>query len=207
MNIQKLYRPFTHHFRTKRMREFQQLFGINDQMMILDVGGSEMNWSLLQDRPIVVFVNLKVPQNRSQTALWLIADGTSLPFEEHAFGIVFSNSVIEHLGTLKNQEDFSRECQRVGHTLYIQTPNKNFPIEPHLVTPFIHWLPKSIQKKLLRNFTLWGWIARPSQDFCNHFLEEVRLLDSREMQSLFPRARIHKERFWGMVKSIIAIQK
>jgi hypothetical protein len=189
------------------MCEFQQLFGINPTMLILDVGGVEMNWSLIQETPNIVFLNLQVPQKRSQTAIWLTADGMSLPFKDQAFEIVFSNSVIEHLGSVDNQYDFSKECQRVGRTLYIQTPNKGFPIEPHLITPFIHWLPKYIQRHLLRNFTLWGWITRPSQKTCDNFLEEIRLLDSHELQSLFSGATIHKERFLGMVKSIIAIQQ
>ena len=207
MNIHEFYRPFLVYFRTKRMREFQRLFRICSRALILDVGGGEMNWSLIHETPNVVFLNLRLPQKRSQTATWIIADGMFLPFKDQAFEVIFSNSVIEHLGSLENQYVFSMECQRVARTLYIQTPNKGFPIEPHLITPFIHWLPKSIRRHLLRNFTLWGLITRPTQETCDNFLKEVRLLGSRELSLLFPKAKIYKERFLILVKSIIAIQQ
>lgn len=49
---------------------------------------------------------------------------------------------------------FAAEVRRVGKRYYVQTPNRHFWIEPHLLTPLIHFLPKSWQKKLVRPFTL-----------------------------------------------------
>ena len=41
-------------------------------------------------------------------------DGRRLPFEDASFDIVYSNSVIEHLGTLPNQREFAREVLGAG---------------------------------------------------------------------------------------------
>ncbi|MEO0069888.1 MAG: iron dependent repressor, metal binding and dimerization domain protein [candidate division WOR-3 bacterium] len=72
---------------------------------------------------------------------------------------------------------FAKEIARVGIRYYVQTPNKRFPIEPHLLTPLIHYflpyLPRSLQRQLLRYFTLWGWITRPTVQECERFLREV----------------------------------
>lgn len=116
-----------------------------------------------------------------------------------------SNSVIEHLGTSDGQQEFAREVRRVGKGYFVQTPNRYFPVESHLLTPFVHWLPRCWQKKLLRNFTLWRLITRPGQEYCARFHAEVRLLSKAEMAELFPGARIVTERFLGLPKSLIAI--
>ena len=114
--------------------------------------------------------------------------------------------MIEHLGTLENQQAMANECVRVGQRVYVQTPNRHFFIEPHLITPFIHWLPRSWQRKLLRNFTTWGLITRPSQAKCDHFLDEVHLLTRHEMRRLFPNIHIWQEQFLVWTKSFTAIK-
>lgn len=74
------------------------------------------------------------------------------------------------------------------------------------MTPFIHYLPKNIQKNLVRNFTLWGIITRPNQEYCQKMVAELRLLNSQEMSQLFPDATLKIEKFAGLEKSIIAIK-
>ena len=46
-----------------------------------------------------------------------------------------------------------------------------FPIEPHVLTPFIHWLPRKLQARLLRNFTVWGLMTRPDAAARARFLD------------------------------------
>ena len=70
----------------------------------------------------------------------------------------------------------------IGKGYYVQTLNRRFSIEPHLLAPFIHFLPRAFQERLLQNFTLWGLVTRPSEKQCDSFLQEVRLLDEREMK-------------------------
>ena len=61
-----------------------------------------------------------------------------------------------------------------------------FPIEPHYLTPFVHWLPKALRRRILRRGSVWGWIARPTQAYVDGMVDEIRLLRRREMELLFP---------------------
>ena len=188
------------------MRQFCQLFELTTESRILDVGGSEFNWGLLRFSPHVVLLNLSVPRERESNFTWVVADGRYLPFKNGAFDVVYSNSVIEHLGNFEDQRLFAKEAMRVGRRYYVQTPNKWFFVEPHLITPFIHWFPRRIQGLLLRNFTVWGWLTRPTREYCESFTNEVRLLNRSELQQLFPDAEIIHERVLGLSKSVIAVK-
>jgi SAM-dependent methyltransferase len=206
MNIHDLYRPFLKYFRTKRMRSFWHRFGLTTETRVLDVGGSEFNWLLMPALPRLTVLNLSLPKKRGSEIAWLVADGRRLPFRDRGFDIVYSNSVIEHLGDFASQLAFAEEVRRVGIRYYVQTPNRCFPVEPHLITPLIHYLPKPIQKRLLRNFTTWGLITRPTPQQVESFLQEVRLLDEQELSRLFPDAEIWHERVLGFTKSLIAVR-
>lgn len=205
MNIHDVFYPFQKYFRSKRMTQFVSLFGLVSKMQVLDVGGNPFNWTLVTRQPDLTIVNICAPPEDPGVA-WLIGDGCSLPFGNNAFDIVYSNSVIEHLGNGPRQQKFAKEIRRVGRRYYVQTPNRKFFLEPHLITPFIHFVPKSRRARLLRNFTIWGWLTRPSLQECNEFVEEVCLLDEREMRRLFPDAVIFRESFLGFTKSLIAVK-
>jgi hypothetical protein len=181
---------------------FAETFAVDSRTRILDIGGDPFNWSLLSEaEPRIVYANVYTRPGRQD---WIIGDGRRLPFPSGSFDIAYSNSVIEHLGDLGNQEAFARECQRVGVRYYVQTPNRRFFVEPHLITPFIHWLPRRWQCRLLRNFTVWGLVTRPDRQACKQLLDEVHLLDEQDMRRLFPEAQIWRERFLGFTKSLIA---
>jgi hypothetical protein len=97
----------------------------------------------------------------------------------------------------------------VGQRYWVQTPNRYFPLEPHLLTPFVHWLPGNLQRAWVTKWTIWDWIERPSQDrrdyYIHHFLEDIRLLSASELAALFPDAEILRERSFGGTKSLIAV--
>ena len=189
------------------MRFFYRYFEIKPQTAVLDIGGREFNWSLMPFAPRVTILNVTVQGDRSGKFNWVIGDARKLLFPDNAFEIVYSNSVIEHLGNIADQRKFAAECRRVGRSYFIQTPNRDFPIEPHVLAPFIHWLPKQWQGRLLRNFTLWGWITRPDSAARDRFLNTTRMLTKAELQSLFPDAEIRLERFLGLTKSLIALKR
>jgi ABC-type dipeptide/oligopeptide/nickel transport system ATPase component len=50
-------------------------------------------------------------------------------------------------------------------------------------------------------------LVRPTPEGCDEFLRDIRLLDARELRSLFPRAKLWRERFLGMTKSLIAVKQ
>lgn len=191
-------------FRRDRMAAFQQTFPLTPQTRILDVGGTTLNWSLIAARPQVTFLNLP-----SASQEGVIGDGRYLPFRDWSFDIAFSNSVIEHIASPEDQRRFAEEIRRTGRAYWVQTPDRRFPIEPHLVTPFLHWLPKRLRVAIARRFTVWSLIERPSRDrwefYIHHCAEEVRLLGATELQQLFPEAEIRRERFLGLSKSLIAV--
>ncbi len=162
------------------MKAFSKWAKLTEATTVLDVGGTEDNWVFVPVMPRVSLLNV----TPTQTSLpQIVGDGSHLPFIDNAFDIVFSNSVIEHV---PNHETFAKEIQRVGRRYFVQTPNKAFPFEPHVLTPLVNYLPKRWQKKVFRNFTLWGLLSRPDQLYVNNLVDEISLLNPVEMKRLFP---------------------
>lgn len=192
------------------MRRFSRTFAITSETRILDVGGSVFNWEFLHVRPRVTIANLPSRESIDQHFPWVFADGRRLPFANQSFDIVFSNSVIEHVGDWESQHQFAAEIARVGRAYWVQTPNRGFPVEPHLMTPFLHYLPAAWQSRIARRFTVWAMIERPSADrweyYIEHYLHDIRLLDAGEMQRLFPGAEIVRERLGGMTKALVGVK-
>ena len=197
-------------FRIARMARFQRLLQIGEKTRILDVGGTPGNWSLLAVRPQVTILNLPRAIEARGSLTWIFADGCQLPFRDKSFDVVFSNSVIEHLGDPSRHEQYAREIARVGVRYFVQTPNRWFPVEPHLLTPLIHFLPRRWQKATIEKFTIWEWIAKPRPAertfYLEHYLRDIQLLDGRAMRRLFPDAQLIRERFLGLTKSLIAVR-
>jgi hypothetical protein len=194
------------------MRRFARTFAVTNETRILDVGGTPFNWSLLDVHPRVTIVNMPRAREAFDAQFRSVfADGRALPFADRSFDIVFSNSVIEHVGDRENQRRFASEIARVGQSYWVQTPNRSFPVEPHLLTPLLHFLPAKLQRRIARKFTVWALIERPTPDrwefYIEHYLRDIRLLDAGDLRRLFPGAKIVRERLGGLTKSLIAVSK
>src|SRR4029077_755886 len=136
-------RSVTSSFRARRMYHCARLLGLGARTNVLDVGGTPELWELLpaELQPRVTLVNMpRAGVNGWSGWLSVGGDGCRLPFRDSAFDVVFSNSVIEHVGGPVGQNAFASEVRRVGRSYWVQTPNYWSPIEPHLLTPFIHWM-------------------------------------------------------------------
>ncbi|MGA2251874.1 class I SAM-dependent methyltransferase [Terracidiphilus sp.] len=199
-------------FRRRRMRRFYATLRPTQQTRLLDIGGDPHTW-IFESRfcePLpVTLVNRQFPNpaaynNSRFTAVE--ADAIDLPFANRSFDIAYSNSVIEHLTTWERQQVFASEASRVASNLWIQTPARHFPIEPHVLAPFFQYLPKRLQIRLARHFTLWGLLSKPSPADIEESISEVRLLTLREMKKLFPDCIILKERVLGLTKSYVAVR-
>jgi Methyltransferase domain len=191
------------------MFRFESTFELTEETTILDVGGSALIWEFVKVRPQLTFLNLPPAiQDGRGSGLLVAGDGRMLPFRDQSFDIVFSNSTIEHVGTFSDQRNFANEIARVGKKFWVQTPNRRFPFEMHVMLPFVHFLPPRWQRSVVTRFTGWEILVPHTKDmrrdYLKHFLTELRLLDVADLRSLFPHARIARERFFGMPKSLIA---
>jgi SAM-dependent methyltransferase len=101
------------------------------------------------------------------------ADGRELPFADGQFDLGFSNAVVEHVaGGREGQCRFVSELCRVAGRVLVTTPNRLFPVDPHSLLPFVHWLPDGdLRRRALH--------ARGFDDVLDP-------LGPRELASLFP---------------------
>jgi trans-aconitate methyltransferase len=79
-----------------------------------------------------------------------IESGAPIPFERNSFDIVYSNAVLEHVGSRARQKQFVAEICRVAPRRFLAVPNPRFPVEHHTSLPLIHYLPAVWFRKLLR---------------------------------------------------------
>jgi 2-polyprenyl-3-methyl-5-hydroxy-6-metoxy-1,4-benzoquinol methylase len=194
----------TQRLRQRRYELFVETCRVTPGETILDVGaGGGAALERFNTTNPIVAVDL-APRDvagsylDSPNVTFAVADGTSLPYADHQFPIVFSNSVIEHIPK-ELQAAFAAEIRRVGRRYFVQTPNRYFPIEPHYQFPLFQFLPKSAQKWLNAHVTL-GWREK------GHW-EDVNLLSADELSRLFPDAEIRRERVFGLTKSLMAIRR
>ena len=207
-----MFTALSHRFRRRRMQRFLREFKITAETRILDIGGTPECWELIAERPRLTLLNTpRAKDDLRGAASWVAGDGRALPFRDGSFDIVFSNSVIEHVGDAISQERFAREVVRVGRAYWVQTPNRWFPVEQHLLTPIVHWLPKSWQRTIVPHFTVWSAVMRLPADrrrfYLEHYLSDVKLLGAAELAALFPTATLISERFCGWTKSLIAFRR
>jgi 2-polyprenyl-3-methyl-5-hydroxy-6-metoxy-1,4-benzoquinol methylase len=203
VNIHTFYRPILQHFRKGRMALFADRFAIDQRTKVLDMGGGAFNWTMVRERPQLTILDVYDHPNKAPWAAYVVGNGCATDFETGSFDIVFSNSVIEHVGGIELQRQFAKECMRCGRSFFVQTPNKWFPFDTHTLMLFAHWLPQRMFRKLLRfspRFLIFKSDAGDLEDFAN-----MRLLSKGDMQELFPGAEIIEEKFCGITKSLIAV--
>ncbi len=197
-------------FRRRRFEFFKELLNqLQRPIKILDIGGTQYFWEavgFVDEKGVEITLFNIEPQLTTYSNLKFI-QGNAIDlsiFDDNSFDVVFSNSVIEHLSNFENQKKMAIEVQRIGIRYWVQTPSLYFPIEQHFLFPFYHWLPVRIRVWLLQNFDL-GWYKK-EKDYKTAYelVKSIRLLNLRELKSLFPQAKIYKERIFGIVKSYIA---
>jgi hypothetical protein len=204
------------YFRLKRARIFGQIIdrviAEKGAVTVLDIGGTLKYWqrlpSLWRNKPVHITItnpNLAGREGGNHQFKYAVGDARNMAeFSDAEFDVVHSNSVIEHVGHWNEQARMASEVRRLGKYYYLQTPNLYFPIEPHYKLPALHWLPESWRAEGIRHIK--GQLPpNASFDQAMRRVQGINLLTAHQLRSLFPDARIIRERILGLTKSLIAI--
>ena len=131
--------------RERRWRMFLAVFPQYEQLRVIDVGGYPWNWSGRMMPAQLTVVNLDLEPGTWQTSgiRCIRGDATDLPDSllDEGFDLVYSNSVIEHVGGYEMRRRFANMTNRLAPSHWVQTPNRWFPIEPHVLFPAQQFLP------------------------------------------------------------------
>jgi SAM-dependent methyltransferase len=181
--------------RRRRHEVYRSLVGPRPGETVVDVGCGGAGLARFETESRITGVDLfdRAPEGyEAPHRDYVQSDARALPFADKEFAIAYSNSLIEHLEP-SDRAAFANEVKRVAQVYFVQTPNRWFPIEPHVLIPFFQHLPLGARRRLWR----FG-VSRGS-------FEDVRLLDARELRSLFPDALIARERVGPLTKSLMAV--
>ena len=208
-------RAFAHKVRRKRQKIFESYFQemlVNKPIKILDVGGTFDFWKQMgydkNTNVQILLLNLMAEQVDSENIRSIVGDACDLSqFCDKQFDIVFSNSVIEHVGNHQRQIVMAKEILRVGKNYFVQTPNYWFPFEPHFLIFGFQYLPVSMKAFLVQKFNF-GWLGRQNdKKKALELADSVHLLSKRRLKKLFPDSIIVNEYFLGLTKSMILLNK
>lgn len=137
--------PVATRARARRHALFFAATAITPGMRILDVGCGTLGLRGLE--PGLDITGVDVADRPDYPGPFVRADATvRLPFDDDAFDLAYSSSVIEHIAPA-DRAAFAREVQRVARGFYVQTPAYSFPVEPHALLPFAHWLPRGLRRR------------------------------------------------------------
>jgi SAM-dependent methyltransferase len=196
-----LLEPFSTAMRKRRMALFESLMKPTSGMKILDLGGQPKIWDSIKAPLNITCLNLPgiatTEHSSHHNIAYVEGDACDMPyFKMGDFDLVFSNSVIEHVGDYEKQLQFTREIRRLSDTFWVQTPFKYFPIEAHCGMPFWWFYPQGVRTFFLRRWKkiLPGW---------GEMVETTSVISPEELRTFLPTCEIRYE--WLVVpKSLIA---
>lgn len=200
--------PLARRSRESRFELFMREISPLPTDRLLDVGVTDTSWragNFLESRyPWPAKITAVAPQpmpaftSEHPDVEFVVADGRQLPFADASFDIGFSNAVIEHVGSRAQQQRFVDEMVRTCRRVFICTPNAAFPLDPHTLLPFAHWLPRHWWHRVLRTTGNGRWA---SEDHLNP-------LTASELLGFFSEAdgaRLVSQRMFLMTSVLIAV--
>lgn len=193
--------------RQRRWNRFTEKFPAIAEMHVLDLGGTPEFWQTVPARPDrVTLVNIrKFDDSAFLTAVQ--GDACNPPTEIKAgkFDLVVSNSLIEHVGGHTQRSRLADVIQTAAPRHWVQTPYRYFPVEPHWLFPGLQFLPFAARVAVTTKWKLGHRFTRDYQQAIDS-VHEVDLIGITQMASYFPQSEIWREKFAGLVKSIVAIR-
>lgn len=197
---------FTHRCRQHRNEEFKRRFPNLADMRVLDLGGTAVSWRVLGLRPgSVTIVNLAHDEGPREPWMDILqADACAGGFGN--YDLVFSNSLMEHLGGHARRQQFADVVQDSAPAWWVQTPYRYFPIEPHWIFPFFQFLPFRARVVVCQHWKTLHEPARKDAEEAAELVASVELISATEMRTYFPGSEIWFERIAGLPKSLVAIK-
>ena len=176
-------------------------------MTVLDLGGRVDTWERAPVRAAHVHV-VNLEPTPDDLPPWAEADhGDACGLPAHIAGrrydLVFSNSVIEHVGGHERRLRFAETIHTMAPAHWVQTPYRYFPVEPHWVAPGMQFLPVLARREMARKWPLAYTPGRTKEEALKRVLW-TDLLDKTQMRSYFPDSVLRSEKIAGMTKSLIA---
>jgi SAM-dependent methyltransferase len=166
----RLMGPLAARARSRRHAALFPLTGVAPGMRVVDIGCGSLGLRALEPDLDITGVDL-IPRP-GYPGPFVQADASErLPFADGEFDLAYSSSVVEHVPPGRRAA-FAAELRRVARGWYVQTPARSFPVEPHALLPFAHWLPVGVRRRYWRLGAMGHW-------------EEIHLLGRREMERLF----------------------
>lgn len=180
------------------------------QMSVIDIGGRVESWRRAPVRPEHVHV-VNLVKESADLPEWAevdAADACALPggIAGRHYDMVFSNSVIEHVGGHERRLRFAEAVHKLSERHWVQTPYRYFPIEPHWLAPGMQHLPVVVRTTIAHR-----WPMAHSRATCRESALDavlwVELLDRTQMRHYFPSSALLSERIMGITKSLIAVKE
>jgi len=198
--------------RERRNRRLQEEFPDLPSMSVVDLGGTVDYWvrSGIVAGHVVVVNRGGAAGTGSTTPTWIdVVEGDACGFRTRSsFDLVFSNSVIEHVGGFVRRREFAATVHELAPRHWVQTPNRYFPIEPHWGVPGMQFLPLRARLWIAAR---WAWGRRsvpptgPERDAVGLECAMTELVGPTEMRLLFPGSELWRERVCGVAKSLVAV--
>jgi hypothetical protein len=191
---------------------FRNTFPQIQDQRLLDLGGTVDAWRRAPVRPRhVTVLNLFEPGESNED--WIVpvtgdacsaADALAKANVDSNFDVVFSNSLIEHVGGHARRQDLARQVSQLAPRHWVQTPYRYFPLEPHWLFPGMQFMPAAARVKIATHWPLVHTKPANADDARNEVLW-TELVSTTEMRDYFPTSTILRERVLGLTKSITAL--
>jgi hypothetical protein len=208
---------FVNRIRQKRFasqqKHIERLLEHKESIKILDIGGELDFWRHMEwdnDRCTIYLLNLedRTPTKAPDTKgfVWVTGNALALPYQAGEFDLIFSNSVIEHVGSYQNQVLFAAEVNRVCSKYMIQTPSIWFPLEPHSLLPLFQFIPHALRALLIMLFNINYFPKQKTYKAALEISRSTLMFSKKRFQQIFPEATIEVETLFGIPKSYTAIK-
>jgi hypothetical protein len=199
--------------RLRRWSMLRNAFPGIEGMRVLDLGGTVETWRRSPVQPAhVTVLNLFDPGESDDDLILAVtgdachaADVLADANVDPNFDLVFSNSLVEHVGGHARRSELAQQIRRLAPRYWIQTPYRYFPLEPHWLFPGMQFMPVAVRAKIAMRWPLVH--TRPASiDAACEAVMSTELLGITEMRKYFPGSTVLHERVLGITKSVIALR-